>query len=75
MQSASVSDALSAAEDALRAAGCDTPRLDAELLLAHAMGVDRKALFRDSNGGVPPAATRRAIVDHRCAYRQAACGP
>ena len=26
---------------ALDAAGCDTPRLDAELLLAHAMGVDR----------------------------------
>ena len=24
-----------------RAAGCDTPRLDAELLLAHALGVDR----------------------------------
>lgn len=60
-QSASVRDALSAAEDALRAAGCDTPRLDAELLIAHAMGVGREALFLDANGGVPPAATRRAM--------------
>ena len=35
----SVRDALAAAEDSLRAAGCDTPRLDAELLLADALGV------------------------------------
>lgn len=58
---ASVRDALSAAEDSLRAAGCDTPRLDAELLLAHALGVSRQALFLEPEAGVPPAAARRAM--------------
>jgi release factor glutamine methyltransferase len=32
---------------ALADAGCDTPRLDAELLLAHALGVDRSRLLID----------------------------
>jgi len=58
---ASVRDALSAAEDALRAAGCDTPRLDAELLLAHAMSVSRESLFLEPEAGVTPAAARRAM--------------
>lgn len=58
---APVRDALSAAEDALRAAGCDTPRLDAELLVAHAMGVDRAALFLDARAALEPAASRRAM--------------
>ena len=40
----SVRDALDSALIALTAAGCDTPRLDAELLLADAMGVDRAAI-------------------------------
>jgi release factor glutamine methyltransferase len=57
----SVRDALSAAEGALRAAGCDTPRLDAELLLAAALGVSREALFLDADGGVPAPAARRAM--------------
>jgi release factor glutamine methyltransferase len=57
----SVRDALSAAEDSLRAAGCDSPRLDAELLLAHAMGISRETLFMETAGGVPPAAARRAM--------------
>jgi release factor glutamine methyltransferase len=57
----SVRDALAAAEDSLRAAGCDTPRLDAELLLAHAMGVGREVLFIDADTGVSPAAARRAM--------------
>src|SRR5919204_6827347 len=55
----SVRDALAAAEDALRAAGCDTPRLDTELLLAHALGVSRAALI--TMDGVPPAAARVAM--------------
>jgi release factor glutamine methyltransferase len=55
----SVRDALAAAEDSLRAAGCDSPRLDAELLLAEAMGVSRAALL--TADGVPPAAARRAM--------------
>lgn len=54
----SVRDALAAAEDALRAAGCDTPRLDAELLLADALGVDRGALVADPGRGIEPAAAR-----------------
>jgi release factor glutamine methyltransferase len=55
---ASVRDALHAAEDALRAAGCDTPRLDAELLIADALGLDRAALVADPGLDVPPAAAR-----------------
>jgi release factor glutamine methyltransferase len=39
-----IRDALDAAVPALAAAGCDTPRLDAELLVADALGVDRAAL-------------------------------
>lgn len=38
---------LEAAAARLRNAGCDTPRLDAELLLAHALGVDRARLLID----------------------------
>ena len=57
----SVRDALAAAELSLRAAGCDTPRLDAELLIAHAIGVPREALFLAPDGGVPPAAARRVM--------------
>ncbi len=40
-----VRDALDGAVTAIRAAGCETPRLDAELLLAHALGVSRERLF------------------------------
>jgi release factor glutamine methyltransferase len=39
-----VRDALDAAVTALEAAGCDTPRLDAEVLIATALGVDRGRL-------------------------------
>ncbi|HWX87297.1 MAG TPA: peptide chain release factor N(5)-glutamine methyltransferase [Solirubrobacteraceae bacterium] len=41
----SVRDALDGAATALAAAGCETPRLDAELLLAHALGVPRERLY------------------------------
>ena len=41
----SVRDALDSAVIALTAAGCDTPRLDAEVLLADVLGTDRAALF------------------------------
>ena len=54
----SVRDALAAAEAALRAAGCDTPRLDAEVLLADAMGVDRGVLVADPGRGIEPAFAR-----------------
>ena len=44
-------DAVGAAVDALTAAGVDTPRLDAELLIADALGVDRAALVVDPVAG------------------------
>jgi release factor glutamine methyltransferase len=51
-------DALGAALDALTAAGCDTPRLDAELLIADALAVDRGTLMADPDMAVPGAAAR-----------------
>ncbi len=41
----SVRDALDGAVTAIAAAGCETPRLDAELLLAGALGVSRERLL------------------------------
>ena len=54
-----IGEALSAAVDALRAAGVEDPRLDAELLLAEAMGWERARLVAESGAEVPPAAARR----------------
>lgn len=51
-------DALGAALDALTAAGCDTPRLDAEVLIADALAVHRGALVADPDMPVPGAAAR-----------------
>jgi release factor glutamine methyltransferase len=56
---ATVREALEAAVDALRAAGCETPQLDAELLLADAMGVGREQVVADPGRAVPADATRR----------------
>ena len=55
----SVRDALDSALIALTAAGCDTPRLDAELLLADAMGVDRAVIVSDPGRGLAPDEARR----------------
>jgi release factor glutamine methyltransferase len=44
--------------DALTAAGCDTPRLDAELLIADAIGASRAALIADPAMAIPPPAAR-----------------
>ena len=44
-QRTSVRDALDSAVIALEASGCDTPRLDAELLLAHVLRVGRADLI------------------------------
>jgi release factor glutamine methyltransferase len=55
----SVRDALSGAGDALAAAGVETPRLDAELLLCEATGWERAALAAEPESGVPAAAARR----------------
>jgi len=71
-----VRDALDSAMIALRAAGVDTPRLDAEVLLAHVLGVDRAALVMDRERPVQGAAVRayqdavrrRAIAREPVAY-------
>lgn len=55
----SVRDALNGAIDALRAAGVESPRLDAELLLAEATGWDRARFAADPDVGVPADAGRR----------------
>jgi release factor glutamine methyltransferase len=47
---------------ALQAAGCDTPRLDAELLLAHVLGVDRAALIAFPSRELEPEEAR-AFMD------------
>ena len=51
-------EALGAAVDALRAAGVESPRLDAELLLAAATGRERAALVADPARRVSPAGGR-----------------
>lgn len=55
----SVREALGGAIDALAAVGVETPRLDAELLLAEALGCERARLVADPDGEVPPPAARR----------------
>jgi release factor glutamine methyltransferase len=54
-----VQEALQAATDALAAAGVETPRLDAELLLGAAAGLDRARLAADPDAAVAPDAARR----------------
>ncbi|MGH2986844.1 MAG: N5-glutamine methyltransferase family protein, partial [Solirubrobacterales bacterium] len=62
-----VREALESATDALAAAGVESPRLDAELLLAEATGGDRAQLVAAPETGVEPAAARRfgAMVRRR----------
>jgi release factor glutamine methyltransferase len=55
-------DALSEGERRLAAAGVDTPRVDAELLVAHALGVSRTQLYADLDrdvDGLEPLLRRR----------------
>lgn len=56
---ATVREALTASADALRAAGVEDPRLDAEVLLAEAMGWDRSRIAAGPEAEVPAAAARR----------------
>lgn len=62
-------EALDAATDALRAAGVESPRLDAELLLAEATGWDRARLAAEPEAGLDPGAGRAfaAMVRRRIA--------
>lgn len=54
----SVAEALEAATDALRAVPVDSPRLDAELLLEEASGIDRAGLAAAPEARLDPAAGR-----------------
>jgi release factor glutamine methyltransferase len=65
-------DALDGAITAIAAAGCDTPRLDAELLLAAALGVTRERLFVDSELAVagPAVRTFQDFVRRRSVERE-----
>jgi release factor glutamine methyltransferase len=70
-----VHEALGAASDALAAAGVESPRLDAEVLLAEATGLDRAALVAEPEAGIDPAAARsfggmvrRRVVREPVAY-------
>ena len=69
---ASVREALDSAVIAIAAAGSDTPRLDAEVLLAAALGVDRTALFLDPAREVTGPAVRafQDAVRRRSAGRE-----
>jgi release factor glutamine methyltransferase len=51
-------DALDGAMTAIAAAGCETPRLDAEVLLAHVLGVERGRLLTDRDLTVEGEAVR-----------------
>ena len=57
-----------AGTERLRAAGSDTPRLDAELLLAHAIGVDRTAVI--AHGEAPVGADATATYESLIARRE-----
>ncbi|GGB19677.1 release factor glutamine methyltransferase [Sphingomonas metalli] len=54
------------ADAAARFAFSDTPRLDAELLLAHALKIERPALLLDLDRPVPPSFA--ALVERRAAH-------
>jgi release factor glutamine methyltransferase len=53
-----IREALSSATDALRAVGVEDPRLDAEVMLAAATGLERAALVADADAELAPPASR-----------------
>jgi release factor glutamine methyltransferase len=67
-----VRDALDGALTAIAAAGCETPRLDAELLLSHALGVPRERLLTDRDLVVSGPAVRAVqnVVRRRAVERE-----
>jgi release factor glutamine methyltransferase len=69
---ATVREALDSAVIAIAAAGSDTPRLDAEVLLAAALGIDRTALLLDPDRAVTGPAVRafQDAVRRRSAARE-----
>jgi release factor glutamine methyltransferase len=71
-----VRDALDGAITAIAAAGCETPRLDAEVLVAHVLGLSRERLLTDRDltisgpdvRALQNAVRRRAIEREPVAY-------
>lgn len=65
--SVTVGAALASVEERLSAAGCDTPRVDAEILLAHVLGTTRSALVAHRGGVVDDdaAAVLEPLVSRR----------
>lgn len=65
----SARDAVAGAAAALAAAGCDSPRLDAELLVAAALGLTRERLYLDAELLVGPEEDARlaTLVERRAA--------
>jgi release factor glutamine methyltransferase len=71
-----VREALDGAITAISAAGCETPRLDAELIFVHVLGVSRERLLTDSDlmvsgpdvRAVQNAVRRRAVDREPVAY-------
>ena len=66
---APVRDAVEAAVTALTAAGCSTPRLDAEVLIADALGADRAVLHSSPDRAVAGAQAR--VIGERVRRRVA----
>jgi release factor glutamine methyltransferase len=67
-----VGDALDGAVTAIKAAGCETPRLDAEVLLADVLGVSRERLLLDRDLRVEGPAVRvfQGAVRRRAVERE-----
>ncbi len=72
MKGTSTRDALDGAITAIAASGCETPRLDAELLLADALGVSRERLIVDGDLTVegPAVRTFQNAVRRRAVERE-----
>jgi release factor glutamine methyltransferase len=61
-----VRDAVTGATELLERAGCDTPRLDAELLVAETLGVGRERLILDPERQIDELGTLGGMVSRRC---------
>ncbi|MFH0751243.1 MAG: peptide chain release factor N(5)-glutamine methyltransferase [Chloroflexota bacterium] len=58
---ATIGEHLAAALDRLRASGSESPRLDAELLMAHALGIERTTVLARPEWAVGPEAAVRLL--------------
>lgn len=65
-------EAVHSARTAIAAAGCETPQLDAELIVAHALGVNRERLLTDPGLIVAPEQVRplQEMVRRRAIERE-----